>query len=258
MAKPAQPTVPIRDAYGTGIFRRRIRLRQEPGVASGELEDDFHHFAATVRHDGERVTGATGVASRYPWTTCPGAVDPLARLRGLALSRSLRSVARFTDPRAQCTHLFDLASLAVSLAASDRPGVLYDLAVPDRKDGATTITLHRDGELLLRWELEGIRIVSPDPFAGHNLAGGGFAAWSEAELDADTAEAAQVLRRGALIAMGRAYDMDQVPVARGFASAAGGSCYSFAPERVDDAKRVLGTMMDFTDAPEKLLAIERE
>ena len=105
---------------------------------------------------------------------------PLALLEGMALTRSLRSIARHTDPRVQCTHLFDLASLAVSFAASGASAGVYELAVPDRVEMRTQAILGRDGAPVLRWQIDGARIEDPPPFAGRSLAGGGFLEWVEA------------------------------------------------------------------------------
>ena len=41
----------------TGAYRRRIRLvALGPEAVWGGLEDDFHHFEVTLRHDGRHVT----------------------------------------------------------------------------------------------------------------------------------------------------------------------------------------------------------
>ncbi|HYB13701.1 MAG TPA: DUF2889 domain-containing protein, partial [Myxococcota bacterium] len=201
---------PLRSDYGGGIYRRRIRLAAERGLVRGSLVDDFHDFTVRLEHDGARVSNIEGQARRIPWFTCPGAADPLKLLEGLPLTRSLRSIARHTDPRAQCTHLFDLASLAVSFAACGKVERAYELAVPDRVGARTRATLLRDGVSVLRWEIDGARIEDPPPFAGRSLAGGGFLDWVETTLDADQAEAAQVLRRAVVISYGRRFDFDRV------------------------------------------------
>src|SRR5688572_16745517 len=53
----------------------------------------------------------TGRAHRFPWTTCAAAVDPLRALEGTPLSTDATAAGAWTDPRANCTHLFDLAGL---------------------------------------------------------------------------------------------------------------------------------------------------
>jgi hypothetical protein len=238
--------LPLRSDYGGGVYRRRIRLLAERGLVRGSLVDDFHDFSVRLEHDGARVAKLEGVAHRIPWVTCPAAAVPLALLEGMPLTRSLRAIARHTDPRAQCTHLFDLASLAASFAASRQVRRLYELAVPDRVGARTQASLSRDGSPLLRWEIDGARIEDPPPFAGRSLAGGGFLDWLEASQDADLAEAAQVLRRAVVISYGRRFDFDRVPDARTFHNQASGACFTFHPERVAQGIRILGSVRDWT------------
>ncbi len=102
-------------------YRRRIRVRTvEPGVVVSELEDDFHHFIVTLRHDGERVLSAAAESRRWPWATCPDATVPLGALAGMPLSRRFTAAGGWTDPRQNCTHQFDAACHAITHAASGR------------------------------------------------------------------------------------------------------------------------------------------
>ena len=237
--------VPLRPDYGRGVYRRRIRLRAEDRQVRGRLVDDFHDLTVHLLHDGVRVSKIEGATQRIPWATCPHAALPLARLEGMPLTRSLRSIARHTDPRAQCTHLFDLASLAVSFAATGAAERRYEVAVPDREGTRTLASLGRDGAPLLRWQIDGARIEDPPPFAGRSLSGG-FVEWAESTLDVELAEAAQVLRRAAAISFGRRFDFDRVPDARTFQSQAGGACFTFQPERVAQGLRLVGNVRDWS------------
>lgn len=243
---------PLRPDYGRGSYRRRIRLRAEGRCVTGDLEDDFHRFRVHLEHDGEVVVRAEGEALRFPWTSCPGAVAPLARLEGMRLSRSSRAAHGHTDPRAQCTHLFDLAGLAIA-HASRGASRDYDIEVPDRVDGRTRATLRRDGEPLLHWEIERSRIAAPEPFAGRSTRSG-FLDWVQETLDPDLAEAALVLQRACSIALGRLYDMDRVEGPSAFGVMAGGVCHTFSPGTMEQARRVVGSARDLTQAPEALLA----
>jgi hypothetical protein len=222
----------------------------------GELEDDFHRFAVELGHDGRQVVRIRGVAGRHPWSTCPGALAPLQRLVGMPLATACNAVRDRTDPRAQCTHLLDLAGLAVAHAAAGRRERRYYVEIPDRVDGRCRARLGRDGAALLDWEIERGRIVAPEPFAGRPSFGGGFGRWAESALDPDLAEAAVVLQRACGISMGRMWDMDQVPGAWVFGTMTGGACHTFGAGVVEDARRVLGSMRDFTESPELLLAGE--
>ena len=110
-----------------------------------------------------RISGTSG---RYPWSTCPGALAPLERLAGMPLAAASSAVRRWTEPRAQCTHLLDLAGLAVAHAAAGRVRRGYEVEIPDRVEGRSHARLRRNGEPLLDFEMERGTIVSPAPFAG--------------------------------------------------------------------------------------------
>ena len=229
-------------------------MRGEPGRVQADMEDDFHRFGVVLEHDGEMVTDLRGSASRHPWTECPGAVVPLRKLVGMKLSTRPTATSDFANPRENCTHLFDVAGLAICHAAAGREHRQYDIAIPDRVEGRTRATLHRDGELLLDWELDGVQITGPERYAGVKLLGSKFLRWAESELDADTAEASVALRRASFIAMGRARNLDDAPSALVYMDMAGGSCHSFTPGIAEKALRVLGSTYDFTASPDPLLA----
>ena len=54
----ALPNYPRNPDYGTGTYRRRIRLEQGDGCVYGALEDTNHGFTVTVYHDGEATPNA--------------------------------------------------------------------------------------------------------------------------------------------------------------------------------------------------------
>jgi hypothetical protein len=238
--------------YGEGVYRRRIDIRAPSrGAVTADLEDDFHHFGVVLTHDGTVVKGVEGRGHRFPWSTCAAAAGPLAALAGMPLAHRSTAAGQWTDPRANCTHMFDLAGLAVAHAAAGRSTRVYDIAVPDRVDGRTTATLLRDGQLLLDWEVDGNEIVGPAPYGGVPLRAG-FLAWAEASLELDLAEAAIVLRRATAIAFGRAMDLDTVDRANELPYMLG-TCYSFGEGTIDIALRQKGSTRDFTDAAGELL-----
>ena len=69
-------------------YRRRIRVTTvEPGVVVSALEDDFHVFIVTLRHDGTQVIDVECESRRWPWSTCPAAAESLKALAGMPLSR---------------------------------------------------------------------------------------------------------------------------------------------------------------------------
>lgn len=240
--------------YGEGVYRRRILLTGGRGRVVADLEDDFHRMRVVIEHDGERVLTIAGESTRFPWTECPGALTPLQALRGAKLTTATTVAANGANPRENCTHLFDIATLAVAHAAAARERRRYDVAVPDRIDNRTRPTLARNGEPLLVWEVTGSKITGPAPFAGRSLRGMEFLRWAEAEFDADAAEAAIVLRRGTFISAGRLNDLDTSPNAAALIKWTGSTCHSFTPGIAESADRVIGSAHEFSHQPEALLA----
>jgi hypothetical protein len=238
-------------------YRRRIRVSApRPGVVVSELEDDFHHFVVTLHHDGERVVSCDAASHRWPWSTCPDAAGPLRALAGMPLSRRFTAAGAWTDPKRNCTHQFDAACHAVTHAAWGRDRRQYDVEVPmrDRATGATRVRLWVDGDLRLAWDLTWDGIVDPAPPFDTAPWRGGFMRWADAALAEDDAECAIVLRRAADIGMGRGMDLDRVPVASALPSSMAGICHTMQPGVVEVALRHRGSIRDFADDPERLLA----
>jgi hypothetical protein len=224
-----------------------IRLeRPSPGCVVAALADDAHHFALRLLHDAERVIRIEGRALRFPWTACPGAPERLQDLTGMAISPRCTAVGSQTKARENCTHLFDLAGLAVAFAAGGKARRTYLAAVRDRADGGEEATLERDGAPLLHWRYRDGRLESPEPCAGVALFSGGFLAWAEAHLHlAEDAEAAIVLRRATMIGRIRRAPFD--PQARpADTQPIRGQCFAFQPGVAEHATRQPGTRHDFS------------
>ena len=227
------------------IFHRMIGLeRHSPGCVVAALADDAHHFALRLGHEANRVTRVEGRALRFPWTACPGAPERLHDLAGMALSPRCTVVGSRTKARENCTHLFDLAGLAVAFAARGDERRTYLAAVHDRPDGGEEATLERDGVPLLHWRYRDGHVESPEPFTGVALFSGGFLAWAEAHL-AEGAEAAIVLRRAIMIGRIRHTPFD--PHARpADTQPIRGQCFAFQPGVAEHATRQPGTRHDFS------------
>jgi hypothetical protein len=238
-----------------GSYRRRIRLVSvDDRTVRGDLEDDFHRFGLTLHHDGARVTAVEGDAERFPWTTCPSAVEPLRAVAGAPISRRLTELGEHVAARSNCTHLFDLAGLAIAHAARAVPQGRrqYDAMIPDRSGMSTSPQLERDGELVLRWQLEGTTLAGPPPYEGLALRAG-FLAWAEANLDEEEAEAAIVLRRACDISFGRAMDLDVYESGADLGDIMLGTCHSFQPGTIEVGLRNKGQTRDFSDDADRLL-----
>jgi hypothetical protein len=222
--KTPLPDLPLRADYGEGCFRRCIVLESSwsgsRGEVRGELADDFHHFAIRLGHDDQRALQIEGEDVRVPWTTCPGALEPLRRMEGAPLSQSVLEIYRHTFPREQCTHLHDLACLAIAHAtrssASNPTRRRYDAVLPDPVEDATRPTLARDGEPMLQWSIEGTTVKDSTPplFSGLRIGSPGFQRALLREQDCGLAEAAWVLQRAVFIGMGRRHDFERIHSAK--------------------------------------------
>jgi hypothetical protein len=146
----------------------------------------------------------------------------------------------------------DLAGLSIAAAAGSITRRWYDIAVPGRVDGRTHATLDKDGTRMLSWELLDTTIIGPAPFEGVSLREG-MAAWALAHLSEEDAEAALILRRCALISLGRAKNLDAQVHAE-----ATGRCFVQQPERAAQGLRKRGSTVDFTAAASNLCAADRE
>lgn len=230
------------------VFRRRVDIVARAGHVRAALEDDFHHFRVWACHAGSLVTAIGGEALRYPYSLCPQAGDQLQALIGMPLARIAHSVTRHTDASHQCTHLLDLAGLAIASAARGTCQRRYEIQVGARVHGRTRASLSVDEMHVLNWEVNGTMIEGPAPYAGVDLREG-MARWALGTLDEETAEAALLLRRCTLISMGRAYDLDAQAHA-----VSSGRCYSQQPTRAEQALRMQGSTLDFSDKRQALCA----
>jgi hypothetical protein len=234
------------------MFRRRIVLRSEfQGTEChmrAALEDDFHHFRVEVVSVDRHVTQILAEAPRRPYSLCSHAIAQLDVLLGMELSPVAHAVTRQTDPTDQCTHLFELAGLAIAAAARGIQRRQYDVEVPPRIAGRTCPTLLRDGVQLLAWEVQDTVIQSPASYAGVDL-NQGMARWALTHLPQDEAEAALVLRRCTGISKGRSINLDNKPHAQ-----PNGHCFSQQPQRASQAIRMVGSTWDFAHTAERLCA----
>jgi hypothetical protein len=244
-----------------GRLRRLIELRADADSVIGWLEDDFHHFGVTLHHRDGRIADVSAVAIRAPWTTCAGAAIPLRALIGQPLVERASDIGRLIDMRLQCTHIFDLAGLAIAHAWHRRLARRYEAVVPDRggvaqktenprKTDVVEATLTCDGALVQAWRIDEERIVGPENLAGRPL-NRGFRAWTEA-LPVDEAEFAFVLRRAIFVSGGRGVDLDVL----GTADETGLPfvCHSLQPAQRLQALRNHGNTHDYAAGSEGMLA----
>lgn len=238
------------------VFRRviRIALGQEPGgpaEARAVVEDDYHHFRVSILHDGRKVTGRRTQDLRKPFTLCGVAGQRLQALVGMPLSGDVMDSFRRIDARQQCTHQLDIAALAIAAAARGTRQRRYDIAVPLHA-GRFVAELRRDGQEILSWEMLDEQITAPALFRGLGI-GAGFSGWVAKHLNAEDAEAALVLRRGAFLSVGRREDEPMLAMAT-----PSGVCWVHQPVRHTQALGIADSVVNFSDVPERLTADDEQ
>jgi hypothetical protein len=253
MTHPAITHFPLDHYLRPGVYRRRLQLSTGPGWARAELEDDPHRYGVTLRHDGVHVTAVEARALRTPWTACCEAVALLDRLVGMELSPDPQQVYRQVNGREQCTHLLDLAGLAVAHAARGITRREYEAEVPCLDPGARRdAVLRTDGRETLRWTLQRNTILAPALFAGQDVAD--LMPWAKACLvERDRLEAVWVLRRAVFVSGNRFFDLDSMANASDTGHASG-TCHVFTAGVAQRARRAAGSTRDFSDAGVALLA----
>jgi hypothetical protein len=236
-----------------GVLRRAIEIVAGPGEVRAAIEDDYHHFRIAVSHEGAKVTGVRSQGIRIPWTACAFAGEDWSAFVGLPLPRRSSSIGQTLAMSAFCTHMYEVAALAMAAVARGVTRRRYDVAVPYGERRSEPATLVCDGALVLSWITDNgaIQLLRPERFGGVNLRAR-FAAWAAANLDEEEGDAALVLRRAIVISSGRTTNLDARRGARG-----GGVCYTNQPEQAVTAVRVVGSTHDFEMRPQALLSSDR-
>ncbi|MFT5333861.1 MAG: hypothetical protein ACI9GB_001768 [Halioglobus sp.] len=244
-----------------GRAHRAIDIRtMSEGQVTAWLEDDFHHFGVTIFHNGESVTDVAVATPRHPYTTCASAGQPLRALVGAPLVERASDVGRWINMREQCTHVFDLAGLAMAHAAAGRKHRRYQTTIDDRPvvavhtSGQRTLgsgraALLQDGVEVMNWDIDRYEITSPETWAGQSLKKG-FRAKTET-LALDPAEHATILRRSIMVAGGRSADRDTVLLPRENSKPA--VCHTYQPAQRPQAEFITSSVRDWSDAQGELL-----
>lgn len=241
--------------YGTGTFRRRIRLENRPGEVLGALEDTNHGFRVIVRHDGQRVTAIEPEVMRVPFTSCPGAVERLKPLVGSAIGDSARDLTATAGATSNCTHLLDLTILAIRHAASGLPVRQWDVTVTDEpEDGDSIVSVDRDGQHVFEWHARHFYITQPAELAGKPLYLG-FGRWASDYFEEAALEAAFIMQKGYFVAQARRFDLSAAAGEPALVSgqSMAGACYTYTPGIMEQGVRTADSARDFSEHPEALL-----
>jgi hypothetical protein len=241
--------------YGSGVFRRRIKINCRNSSVEVLLEDDNHGFQLCLNHDGNAVTGIDVNPIRYPYDTCPAAIDKLTALVGQPLS-ALEELSSVTKARLHCTHLFDLLQLAIDYSGQSDTDHQYDIVIPDEIDGLQKGSISLDGEIIHDWLASNNMLVAPPNLKGQPLMRG-FYAWAQELIPDHQRRAAEALQRGFIVSTSRRVDMENFadqPVNTQIMPV--GACHSMQPGIVEGAQRNRGVVRDFTDTEELLLKFQ--
>lgn len=243
--------------WGTGVTRRAFRLRGFADHVEAALEDMRHAMICTLRHDGVIVTSVEADFQRYTLQVCPGASEPLKQIVGMPLSTSTSDFFANGRARQNCTHMLDLAWLALRHGNRGETEWLYEVEIPDAPSGPMQGILRRNGAVVQDWLVERDVIISPGKLAGQALAGG-FTKWvtTAAGLSDLEVEECLVLHKGFFMTGARKFRMLEGPLPEGYRKAVVGACFGYAPERIDEAVGLPGMGRDFSHQPEKLLRFE--
>lgn len=243
-------------SYGSGVFRRRIRLWKQGQKLHGALEDCNHGFTVAVTHDGNAVTAITGEPKRIPFNTCDGALQPLQSLVGCTIDMNALALLTHAGPRANCTHWLDLAVLTIVHGQRADAVRQYDIEVTDEAAPGELqqIRVLRNGEVIHDWQARDCVIATPGPLQGVSLFQGFSARAAAAFADADELEAALVLQKGNFVGQARRFDLNLLVGQSASADdTMRGACFTYSPERSDIAFRLPDTLRDFTSTPAQLL-----
>lgn len=221
---------------------------------TAELEDEVHGFRSHLTHDGQHLLEVRGEALRYPINLCPGAIEPLKQLEGIAIETGAGDINRMIDPSHQCTHLFDLSILALGHCNLGAGEWLYDMVVEDEPDNHPAdayITLN--GEEILRWTVLNWNIQQPAELADNTLSKG-FAAWASEHYRGREQIAAFALQKAYFVAFARRFDMEA------FAGESiaelnhmHNQCFSHQTSRIGRARRRHHVSKDFSHDDSELL-----
>lgn len=211
----------------------------------------------TLRHDGRVVTEIEADFRRYTLQLCPEARAPLQAIVGMSLSTTTAEFFANGRARQNCTHMLDLAWLAMRHASRGEVEWVYEIEIPDALEGRMHGTLRRNGTVVQEWQVLDNVIVFPARFAGQSLSGG-FTRWATGEAGLSDLEVEEllVLHKGFFMAGARQFELPVGPLPEGFRKAVTGACFGYGAERIGRAIGNDGMNRDFSHAQEKLLRFE--
>jgi hypothetical protein len=202
--RPKSLNYPPNPNYGLSACRRRISTQVDHGHVRAHLSDNFHEMRCAVFHAAGMITDIAAETIRIPTSVCPGAIEQIRRLVGRPIDTPASEFYGNGRAARHCTHLLDLTVIAIRHCREKFGSTLYEATVPDETSDSVEIDIRRNGEIVHKWRIRDGHIQEPEPLKGKTL-DRGFAAWAREAYDGDNFEAATILSRTWLIAVGRRY-----------------------------------------------------
>lgn len=240
MSESTPWAVPTRSAYGDSVFVRSLSIcSPAPGSVSLTMNDTAHDFRIDFTHEGGKVASVKAAWNLYPLSSCAEATQSLQAMVGSRLSDCHFAIARQSEPKQHCTHMYDMFCLAATHAHEQRPDYRYEVVVPDSVDGPLLATLTRNGDKQLMMELENYRtIVQPAPCRGRSVLKG-FMPWVKANVPEDQHVHYFIMQKALFVALTQKFDFEStLGKSARLSGPPDGSCYGSQPERYHAALRV--------------------
>ena len=220
------------------VYRRRIDIEPSDAGVTAEMEDHHHHFRVVLQHDGVAFTAATATGIRAPWETCGAGGAAIGALVGITIDDAADPRTWGADRSIHCTHVDDLALLAVRHARGG--AVHYRVRVWPAARAHRTAVLERNGVDVMRWDLDGRVATFVERGDAVSVDRDEFLPWIRSTLDADGIEQAMILRRATSLAIGNAFDLDDYATAVDV-HPADETCHTYRAEIALTARRVRGS-----------------
>ncbi|MFD1611444.1 hypothetical protein ACFSCW_06475 [Sphingomonas tabacisoli] len=228
--------------YGSGAFRRRIRLIHRAGAVLGMLDDNNHAIWVRLRHAEGAITAISGGFHRWPTTGCVDAEIPLQSLVGMSAATPLSELYHGL-PLLNCTHMFDLAVMTMRHAGRPEGRRVWDAVVPDAPQDALVASVELDGALVHRWKLSGDIIMEPAALAGQSVVRR-FLPWAQAHFTGDALEGALMLRMAVFVSLARRYVTDDRDRPLADFPERHGVCHAYSSPRFERSIQRAGAVVD--------------
>jgi Protein of unknown function (DUF2889) len=225
-------------------YRRTITVTvaaaaAQPTRVRAELSDTHHRMSIDVEHERGVIRAVAPQGQRLPWSTCAVGLRGAQRLVGLTLEEASRLRVWAADRSGHCTHMLDLALLAVGHAYGPAES-RYELGVSPPAGRLRRAWIRLDGRPVLDWRLDGSAITGPDPWTGLDLDARPLPPRLGADIPPGVREAAFMLRRACHIGQGDAVDLDTYRVAAQI-GVLEGTCHTLQPVVAQHAHRMRGS-----------------